>query len=107
MTGRETVAAALIAQMRDGACEWDKLSRPDQEFALGLADAAFAAVTLVAGERGWHMRPDEATKEMLDTISAGTEIFGPDVLKFWRDMQGKHYLAMLADPTAQFEWQDK
>ena len=66
MTGRETVAAALIAQMRDGACEWDKLSETDREFGLGLADSAFALITLVAAEQGWHMRPDEATMAMLD-----------------------------------------
>ena len=65
MTGRETVAAALMAQMRDGACEWAKLSEADQEFALGLADAAFASITLVAAERGWHMRPDKLTEKML------------------------------------------
>lgn len=64
MTGREIVGAALIARMRDGACEWDKLSRADQEFALGLADTALASVTLVAAERGWHLRPDETTEEM-------------------------------------------
>ena len=96
MTGRETVAAALIAQMRDGACEWAKLSEADQEFGLGLADAAFASIVLVAAERGWHLRPDEATDEMAMTgieQSWAEHDWAPDV-----------YRTMLADPTAQFEW---
>ncbi len=51
MTDRETVAAAILAKIRDGACEWDKLPRADQEFGLALADAAYAAITHVAAPR--------------------------------------------------------
>ena len=104
MTGRETVAAALIAKMRDGACEWAKLSEADQEFALGLADAAFASITLVAAERGWRMRPDEATADMKHAVFLAMDnaaCRGDPKARAWDCVVG--YRAMLADPTAQFE----
>ena len=103
MTARETVAAALIAKMRDGACEWDKLSETDQEFGLGLADSAFASITLVVAEQGWCMAPVEATEAMLRTAN-GFNYASPYTMRQDSALMEK-YRAMLVDPTAQFEWE--
>lgn len=64
--------------------------------APALTDAMLAAAAEPDEETGisWHMRPDEATESMA-VAGCRHENMG--------DMAGR-YRAMLADPTAQFEW---
>ncbi len=97
MTDRETVAAALIAVMRDGACEWNKMPEADQEFALSLADSAFTSITYVAAKRGWHMRPDDATATMSKAGWDANTRLDTDPIE-------TVYHAMLA-VASEFEWE--
>ena len=62
MTIREKAARAIIAWVRDQElvdAVWSE--HADQ------ADAAITAFLEAAAEDGWHMRPDEATEEMLNS----------------------------------------
>ncbi len=101
---REIVAAALLATLRDGACEWSKLSEADRELGLRLADSSYAAINHVAAEKGWHMRPDAATEEMIKTLTAGADHWPPEVLGLLKEGKAKDYRDMLACPSAEFEW---
>ena len=69
MTPRERGAAAIWASDHSGACEWHKVPQAEQELYLRNFDAAVAAFTLMAAERGWYMRPDEATGEWIVNCS--------------------------------------
>ena len=62
--------------------------------ATAAIDAFLAAAAEPDEKTGisWHMRPDEATEEMQRVISGRCK--HPE----------RTYRAMLADPTAQFEW---
>ena len=91
---RETGAAAIWASDHDGACEWDKVPEPEQDLYLRNFDAAVAAFTLMAGEQGWRMRPDEATYKM---IVAGDTVRAPD------GFMGGRYQAML-EAAPEFDW---
>lgn len=67
--------------------------------AADLAINAFLAAAAEPDEEtgiSWHMRPDEATEEMVEAIMKGTEKFEPDMLQFCRHYKGKNYVAMLA-----------
>ena len=104
VTIRQTVAATLLAKMRDGAVEWDKLSRADQEFALGLADAAYASITFMAAEQGWRMVPDEATTDMKHAAFLAMDnaaCRGNPKARAWDCVVG--HRAMLA-AAPKFEW---
>ena len=104
MTIREQVARAIA--FSDSAITpkgHKELSWPYNWSQSEVADhvvVATAAVTTflqAAAEQGWHMRPDEATEEML---SRGMNIVpGQDDWTTFVEI----YRAMLADPTAQFE----
>ena len=62
-------------------------------------DEAVAAVETflqIAAERGWHIRPDEATEEMV------IEAFGSDGAQLWRDTA---WQAMIA-AAPEFKWKD-
>ena len=61
--------------------------------------AAITAFLEAAAEKGWHMRPDEATEEML--FRGMNIVPGQDDWTTFVEI----YRAMLADPTAQFEWE--
>ena len=92
MTPRETGAAAIWASYNDMPCEWNALKPAHQEPWLCAFDAAVAAYTLLAAERGWTMRPDEATEEMIlagmydNTVSRGITIARPEVIEVHRVM---------------------
>ncbi len=75
---------------------------PDQLYNF-LAGVTIELFLQVAAEQGWHMRPDEATEEMIEAIMGGTEKFESDMLKFCRHWKHKDYHAMLA-AAPKFEW---
>ncbi len=54
MSIREKVSAALKEKTGAGFV------------GLGIADTAINAFLAAAAEQGWHMRPDEATEEMIN-----------------------------------------
>ncbi len=56
-------------------------------------DIAINAFLAAAAEKGWHMRPDEATKEM-DFAGSGC---------CWQDQAPRCYSQMLA-AAPEFEW---
>ena len=93
MTIHEKVAAAL--RKRDYDDHFYEVS--DEDYST-YADIAINAVLAATAEKGWHMRPDEAGPDMYDA--------GRAVLDNENGHMGDVYLAMLADPTAQFEWDE-
>lgn len=61
------------------------------------ANAAITAFLEVAAERGWSIRPDKATAEMIETVAAGSEMAGIRLL-----IQGFDEALNAAAPP--FEW---
>ena len=114
MTIREKVALAISRGYDDflratPAEDLDDIS-PRQWAYRFCTDHAITAFLEAAAERGWHLRPDEATEEMgeawaklaLDRIQKAVE----GEMRTVGMVKGakENYRAMLADPTAQFEW---
>ena len=62
-------------------------------------DALVAGVAFLkhAAEEGWHMRPDEATAEMIATVADGSNMAGMRLM-----IQGFHEALSKAAP--EFEW---
>ena len=88
---------------------------------LVCATAAINAFLAAAAEQGWHMRPDKATEEMvrkaaetpkMQAVDGAMQLaqihgWGPPAWNDWDDSPvADAYRAMLADPTAQFEWDE-
>lgn len=105
MTIREKVARALHAQTAEiqGKFPIPSYEHDTAGFYADMSTAAINAFLAAAAEPdeetgiSWHMRPDEATEEMLFkgmNIEPGQDDWTTFV---------EIYRAMLADPTAQFE----
>ena len=92
---REKVARAICEI--EGYFPWGHLGDAQK---YGVHKTAIAAITVfleAAAEDGWHMRPDEATEEMIRNA------FGTDGAQGWRKTA---YRAMLA-VAPEFEWNKK
>jgi len=94
MTIREKVAQAI---------QFPDRGRAASIKANAIAGIAITAFLEAAAEDGWHMHPDKATREMVNSASkAGYHSSDSDE---WSDRElAREYRAMLADPTAEFEW---
>lgn len=91
MTIREKVARAIDPEAWR-FWDWGEMERQRCDETLAITDDVITAFLEAAAERGWHMRPDEATEEMVKRGS----VLHPDFNR-------ARYRAMLA-AAPKFEW---
>ncbi len=101
MTIREQVARSMWADTNygDGRGGWNRVESITQETYRSNAAVAIETFLEAAAEKGWHMRPDEATEEMLLAGSKPLYTEG----RFLKGALYAHWKAMLA-AAPEFEW---
>ena len=94
---RETVARAICragCDRKDCPCHY---ADGDQE--IKEATAAITAFLKAAAEQGWHMRPDEATEEMLEKAAKTPKMQGVNSAMTLASVHGFH-------PDCGTDWHD-